>query len=80
VADIPSGSEYRLQVQPEVLIEAHQELHNVADELNAGHRRLVGERCRIFSGIRGRARLVGCSARIGRSSRRPARALSRTPG
>jgi WXG100 family type VII secretion target len=43
MADVAGGGEYRLHVVPEVLIEASQALHAVADELETGHRRLVGE-------------------------------------
>jgi WXG100 family type VII secretion target len=42
MADV-TGGQYRLQVQPGVLIQASQELHAIADELNVAHRRLVGE-------------------------------------
>ena len=42
MADV-TGGQYRLQVQPGVLIQASQDLHAIADELNVAHRRLVGE-------------------------------------
>ncbi len=43
MAELHGGSEYRLQVEPEVLIQASQELHSIADGLKAAHRRLVDE-------------------------------------
>jgi WXG100 family type VII secretion target len=43
MANVQGGSEYRLRVEPEVLVEASQALHAVADELETAHRRLVGE-------------------------------------
>ena len=43
MANVGGGGEYRLSVQPEVLVEASQALHAVADELETGHRRLVGQ-------------------------------------